>query len=37
MDGKTSIKEIVQSMAELKKEGKIGFISISEVSAVTLR
>jgi aryl-alcohol dehydrogenase-like predicted oxidoreductase len=37
MDGKTPIEEIVQAMTELKKEGKIGSIGISDVPAITLR
>jgi aryl-alcohol dehydrogenase-like predicted oxidoreductase len=36
-DPKTPIEETVKALAELKKEGKIGAIGLSEVSAATLR
>jgi len=34
---KTPIEETVKAMAELKREGKIGAIGLSEVSAATIR
>ncbi|OJD33636.1 pyridoxine 4-dehydrogenase [Diplodia corticola] len=37
VDGKTPIEHTVQAMAELKAEGKIRHIGLSEVSAATLR
>ncbi|KAG7007420.1 aldo-keto reductase [Physcia stellaris] len=37
VDGKTPIEETVQAMAELKSEGKIRYLGLSEVSADTLR
>jgi aryl-alcohol dehydrogenase-like predicted oxidoreductase len=37
VDMKTPIEETVAAMAELKKEGKIGAIGLSEISAATLR
>ncbi|KAL6406271.1 Aldo/keto reductase [Ilyonectria robusta] len=37
IDGKTPIEEIVRAMAELKNEGKICFLGLSEVSAATIR
>jgi len=37
VDKMTPIEETVQAMAELLKEGKIGAIGLSEVSAATLR
>ena len=37
VDRKTPIERTVQAMAELKAEGKIGAIGLSEVSAATLR
>ncbi|OCL09274.1 aldo/keto reductase-like protein [Glonium stellatum] len=37
MDGKTPIEKTVQAMAELKQEGKIDYLGLSEVSAATLR
>jgi aryl-alcohol dehydrogenase-like predicted oxidoreductase len=37
VDMKTPIEETVTAMAELKKEGKIGAIGLSEISAATLR
>ena len=37
VDGKTPIEETVQAMADLKKEGKIRYLGLSEVSADTLR
>ncbi|KAI9783702.1 MAG: hypothetical protein M1839_003550 [Geoglossum umbratile] len=36
-DKKTPIEETVQAMAELKKEGKIKYLGLSEVSSETLR
>ncbi|KAJ9196855.1 hypothetical protein DTO166G4_8542 [Paecilomyces variotii] len=37
MDGVTPIEKTVQAMAELKKEGKIRYLGLSECSAETLR
>jgi len=37
VDFKTPIEETVQAMAELKKEGKIRYLGLSEVSSETLR
>lgn len=37
VDRKTPIEETVQAMAELKKEGKIRALGLSEVSAATVR
>ncbi|KAH6711066.1 NADP-dependent oxidoreductase domain-containing protein [Leptodontidium sp. MPI-SDFR-AT-0119] len=37
VDGKTPIEETVQAMVELKNEGKIDYLGLSEVSAETLR
>ncbi len=37
LDGKTPIEHTVAAMAELKKEGKIKYLGLSEVSAATLR
>ena len=37
VDKKTPIEETVQAMAELKKEGKIRAIGLSEVTAATVR
>lgn len=37
VDGKTPIEETVQAMADLKKEGKIRYLGLSEVSSETLR
>jgi aryl-alcohol dehydrogenase-like predicted oxidoreductase len=37
VDDKTPIEETVQAMAELKKEGKIRYLGLSECSAATLR
>ena len=37
VDKKTPIEQTIKAMAELKKEGKIKYIGISEVSADTLR
>ncbi|KAI4259996.1 MAG: hypothetical protein LQ352_000492 [Teloschistes flavicans] len=37
VDGKTPIEKTVEAMAELKKEGKIKYIGLSEVSSATLR
>ena len=37
VDMKTPIEQTVQAMAQLKKEGKIGAIGLSEISANTLR
>lgn len=37
LDVKTPIEETVAAMAELVKEGKIGYIGLSEVSSQTLR
>lgn len=37
VDGKTPIEETVKAMAELKKEGKIRYLGLSEVSSETLR
>ncbi|EXJ74470.1 alcohol dehydrogenase [Cladophialophora psammophila CBS 110553] len=37
VDGKTPIEETVKAMVELKNEGKIRYLGLSEVSATTLR
>lgn len=37
VDNKVPIEETVQAMAELKKEGKIRYLGLSECSAKTLR
>ncbi|KAH7409279.1 NADP-dependent oxidoreductase domain-containing protein [Cadophora sp. MPI-SDFR-AT-0126] len=37
VDGKTPIEETVQAMVELKKQGKIDYLGLSEVSSKTLR
>ncbi|KAL8773818.1 MAG: hypothetical protein Q9194_004205 [Teloschistes cf. exilis] len=37
VDGKTPIEKTVEAMAELKKEGKVKYIGLSEVSSATLR
>ncbi|MCJ1364516.1 hypothetical protein MMC16_003627 [Acarospora aff. strigata] len=37
LDGKTPIEKMVQAMAELKKEGKIKYLGLSEVSSSALR
>ena len=37
VDMKTPIEQTVKAMAELKREGKIGAIGLSEVSAATIR
>ncbi|KAI9793530.1 MAG: hypothetical protein M1816_007963 [Peltula sp. TS41687] len=37
VDGKTPIEETVEAMAELKKEGKVSQLGLSEVSSDTLR
>ncbi|MCJ1398237.1 hypothetical protein MMC11_001434 [Xylographa trunciseda] len=37
VDGKTPIEKTVEAMVELKKEGKIEYLGLSEVSAATLR
>jgi len=37
VDKKTPIEKTVQAMAELKKEGKIKYLGLSEISADTLR
>ncbi|KAL8771711.1 MAG: hypothetical protein Q9209_002902 [Squamulea sp. 1 TL-2023] len=37
VDGKTPIEKTVEAMAELKKEGKIRYLGLSEVSSATLR
>ncbi|KAL8691407.1 MAG: hypothetical protein Q9218_003360 [Villophora microphyllina] len=37
VDGKTPIEKTVEAMVELKKEGKIKYIGLSEVSSDTLR
>jgi aryl-alcohol dehydrogenase-like predicted oxidoreductase len=37
VDEKTPIEKTVQAMVELKNEGKIGWLGLSEVSAATLR
>lgn len=37
VDGKTPIEKTVEAMAELKKEGKIKYLGLSEVSSATLR
>lgn len=37
MDGVTPIEKTVEAMAELKKEGKIRYLGLSECSAETLR
>lgn len=37
VDPKTPIEETVEAMAELVKEGKVGYIGLSEVSSETIR
>ncbi|KAL1839750.1 hypothetical protein VTK73DRAFT_3931 [Phialemonium thermophilum] len=37
VDGKTPIEKTVEAMAELKREGKIRYLGLSEVSADTIR
>lgn len=37
VDGKTPIEKTVEAMVELKKEGKIKYLGLSEVSSSTLR
>ncbi|KAI9880984.1 MAG: hypothetical protein M1830_009478 [Pleopsidium flavum] len=37
LDGKTPIEKTVQAMAELKKEGKIKYLGLSECSSTSLR
>jgi aryl-alcohol dehydrogenase-like predicted oxidoreductase len=37
VDGKTPIEKTVEAMAELKKEGKVKYLGLSEVSSETLR
>ncbi|KIM94351.1 hypothetical protein OIDMADRAFT_45760 [Oidiodendron maius Zn] len=37
VDGKTPIEETIAAMVELKKEGKIGYLGLSEVSSATLK
>ncbi|MEO7977734.1 aldo/keto reductase, partial [Flavobacterium sp.] len=37
LDSNTPIEETVQSMADLVKEGKVGYIGLSEVSSETIR
>lgn len=37
VDGKTPIEKTVEAMVELKTEGKIDYLGLSEVSAATLR
>lgn len=37
VDGKTPIEKTVQAMVGLKKEGKIDYLGLSEISAATLR
>jgi aryl-alcohol dehydrogenase-like predicted oxidoreductase len=37
LDPNTPIEETVEAMAELVKEGKVGYIGLSEVSAATIR
>lgn len=37
VDGKTPIEKPVQAMVGLKKEGKIDYLGLSEISAATLR
>ncbi|KAH8819765.1 NADP-dependent oxidoreductase domain-containing protein [Xylogone sp. PMI_703] len=37
VDGKTPIEKTVEAMVELKKQGKIRYLGLSEVSAATLR
>ncbi|KAF3034248.1 hypothetical protein E8E12_005293 [Didymella heteroderae] len=37
VDGKTPIEKTVEAMADLKKEGKIKYLGLSEVSSATLR
>lgn len=37
VDGKTPIEKTVEAMARLKKEGKIRYLGLSEVSSETLR
>ncbi|KAI9751369.1 MAG: hypothetical protein M4579_006110 [Chaenotheca gracillima] len=36
-NGKVPVEKVVQAMAELKKEGKINYLGLSEVSSATLR
>jgi len=37
VDGKTPIEKIIEAMVELKNQGKIRFLGLSEVSAATIR
>ncbi|KAL2041262.1 hypothetical protein N7G274_006207 [Stereocaulon virgatum] len=37
LDGKTPIEKTVEAMAQLKKEGKIKYLGLSEVSSTSLR
>ncbi|CAF9926543.1 MAG: Aldo-keto reductase str7 [Alectoria fallacina] len=37
LDGKTPIEKTVEAMAQLKKEGKIKYLGLSEVSSASLR
>ncbi|KAL9063670.1 MAG: hypothetical protein Q9161_009348 [Pseudevernia consocians] len=37
LDGKTPVEKTVESMAQLKKEGKIKYLGLSEVSSASLR
>ena len=37
VDGKTPIEKTIEAMVELKNEGKIDYLGLSEVSAATLR
>lgn len=37
VDGKTPIEKTVEAMAQLKKEGKIKYLGLSEISSTTLR
>ncbi|APA12133.1 hypothetical protein SS1G_10900 [Sclerotinia sclerotiorum 1980 UF-70] len=37
VDGKTPIEKTVEAMAELKREGKVKYLGLSEVSAKTIR
>ncbi|PWY65683.1 aldo/keto reductase [Aspergillus sclerotioniger CBS 115572] len=37
VDGKTPVERTVEAMVELKREGKIKYLGLSEVSATTLR
>lgn len=37
LDPKTPIEETVEAMADLVKEGKVGYIGLSEVSATTIK